>query len=149
VDSHGGTGLELARTTAELDRCRSVQKGPVYVCRFVDFRAADSWYRKYRIIFIDRKPYPYHLAISRNWMVHYFTSDMESHAWKLDEEKAFLQNPESAIGSINMEAIRAIGARLDLEYAGIDFSITPDNRLLVFRSQSSDAGPPGTDRRPR
>jgi len=134
VDSHGGTGLELARTAAELERCRSMQAGPVYVSRFVDFRAGDSWYRKYRIIFVDREPCPYHLGISQNWMVHYFTADMEAHPWKLEEEKAFLRDPVAALGAVNMEAIRAIGARLDLEYAGIDFSILPDNRLLVFEA---------------
>lgn len=134
VDSHGGAGLELTRTAAELARCRAAQRGPVYVSRFVDFHSADSFFRKYRIIFIDRKPYPYHLAIAPNWLVHYFTAGMEPHAWKLDEEKAFLRDPESALGSAGMRAMHAIGARMDLEYSGIDFSLTPDKRILVFEA---------------
>ena len=134
VDSHGGAGLELARTVTELAQYRASQSGPVYVCRFIDFRSADSWFRKYRIIFIDREPYPCHLAISQNWMVHYYTADMESHPWKLEEEKAFLHDPEAVLGPVNMEAIRSIGARMDLEYSGIDFSITQDERILVFEA---------------
>jgi Flp pilus assembly protein TadD len=134
VDSHGGAGLELARTAAELARCRASRSGPAYVCRYVDFRSADSWFRKYRIIFVDREPYPCHLAISQNWMVHYQTADMESHPWKLEEEKAFLRDPEAVLGSANMEAIRSIGARMDLEYSGIDFSIMRDGRILVFEA---------------
>ena len=134
VDSHGGAGLELARTVNELAQYRASQSSPVYVCRFIDFRSADSWFRKYRIIFIDREPYPCHLAISQNWMVHYYTADMESHPWKLEEEKAFLRDPEAVLGPVNMEAMRFIGARMDLEYSGIDFSIMQDGRILVFEA---------------
>src|SRR5208282_3727701 len=75
VHTQGGIGLVLARTATELAQCRAMQTGPVYVSHFIDFRSADSWFRKYRMIFIDRKPYPYHLAISQNWMVHYYTAE--------------------------------------------------------------------------
>jgi len=134
VHTQGGIGLVLARTVTELVQYRAGQSGPVYVSRYIDFRSADFWFRKYRIIFIDRKPYPYHLAISQNWMVHYYTAEMESIPWKLEEEKEFLQHPESLLGPIGMQAIQAIGARMDLDYAGIDFSIMPDGRILVFEA---------------
>lgn len=134
VHTQGGIGLVLAATATELAQCRALQSGPVYVSRFVDYRSADSWFRKYRIIFIDRKPYPYHLAISQNWMVHYQTAEMETCPWKLEEEKKFLQHPEAVIGVAGMQAIHAIGARMDLDYAGIDFSIMPDGRILVFEA---------------
>jgi len=134
VHTQGGIGLIQANSADDLARIRSNPQGPVYVSRFVDFRSADSWYRKYRIIFIDRKPYPYHLAISPNWMVHYYTAGMDSHPWKLEEEKVFLQHPEMVLGASGMRAIEAIGKRLDLDYAGIDFSILPDGRILVFEA---------------
>jgi Flp pilus assembly protein TadD len=134
VESHGGAGLELARTPGELARCRALQSGPVFVCRFVDFASADSWFRKYRMIFVDRKPYPYHLAISQTWLVHYATAAMESNPWKLQEEKVFLHDPEAALGPAGMRAIETIGARIDLDYSGIDFSVTEDKRILVFEA---------------
>jgi len=134
VESHGGTGLKLARTATELAQCRAMQDGAVYLSPFKDFRSADSWFRKYRVIFVDRKPYPYHLAISQNWIVHYYTADMESCPWKLEEEKEFLREPEGVLGSLGAQAIQAIGERIDLEYAGIDFSILPDKRILVFEA---------------
>ena len=109
VDSHGGVGLELVRTVSELARCRASQQGPVFVCRFVDFRSADTWFRKYRMIFIDRRPYPYHLAISPKWMVHYASFEMEVSPWKLEEEKSFLQDPEAVLGLNAMQSIREIG----------------------------------------
>jgi hypothetical protein len=126
--------MVLARTADELAQFRGTQTCPVYVSRFIDFRSSDNWFRKYRIIFVDRKPYPYHLAISPNWMVHYYTAEMESHPWKPKEEKEFLQNPDAVLGTAGMQAIRSIGARMDLDYAGIDFSIMPDGRILVFEA---------------
>ncbi len=134
VHTHGGVGLVLATSAAELAQCSTMHSGPVYVSCFVDYRSADSWYRKYRMIFIDRKPYPYHLAISQNWLVHYYTADMEPHPWKKKEEEEFLQHPEIVLGIAGMQAIEAIGVKLDLDYAGIDFSIMPDGRILVFEA---------------
>lgn len=134
VHTQGGIGLVRAMTSGDLAQYRARQSGPVYASRFVDSRSADSWFRKYRVIFIDRKPYPYHLAISQNWMVHYYTAEMESFSWKLAEERAFLEHPEAALGLAGMQAIRSIGARMDLDYAGIDFSIMPDGRILVFEA---------------
>jgi hypothetical protein len=134
VTSHGGVDLELVTTADGLARRRAAQRGPVYVCRFIDFRSADSWYRKYRIIFVDRKPYPYHLAIAQKWMVHYYTAEMESCPWKLDEETRFLQEPEAVLGPVGMQAIQTIGQRMDLEYSGVDFSLMADKRILVFEA---------------
>jgi glutathione synthase/RimK-type ligase-like ATP-grasp enzyme len=36
-----------------------------------------------------------------------------------------------------MQAIQAVGKRMDLDYAGIDFSIMPDGRILVFEANPS------------
>jgi hypothetical protein len=134
VDSHGGRGLELVRTASELARVRATQSGPVYLSRYIDYRSADSWFRKYRVIYVDREPFPCHLAISQNWIVHYFTADMEAHSWKIEEEKRFLESPEAVFGPAGMQALWSIGARMDLDYSGIDFSVLPDGRILVFEA---------------
>ena len=134
VYSHGGVGMVLAESSSELERYREQQSDAVYVSRFIDYRSADSWFRKYRMIFIDRQPLPYHLAISQSWMVHYYSAEMASATWKLEEEQVFLQDPQAVLGAAGMEAIRAVGARMDLDYAGIDFSIMPDGRILVFEA---------------
>ena len=134
VHTHGGIGMTLVADEAALAQFRASQDGPVYVARFFDYRAADSWFRKYRMIFIDRRPFPYHLAISQNWMVHYYTAEMEPFPWKLAEEQAFLRDPEAVLGAAGMRAIETLGARMDLEYAGVDFTIMPDGRLLVFEA---------------
>ncbi|MDQ2928867.1 MAG: tetratricopeptide repeat protein [Pseudomonadota bacterium] len=134
VETHGGTGLQRAASVGDLERIESQRVGPCYVSRFCDFRSADGWYRKYRVIFIDREPFPYHLAISPHWLVHYATAGMEGHAWKLEEERRFLESPEQVLGAAGLAAITAIGSRMNLDYAGVDFSILADGRILVFEA---------------
>jgi tetratricopeptide (TPR) repeat protein/glutathione synthase/RimK-type ligase-like ATP-grasp enzyme len=134
IYSHGGVGLTLATTQEELARFRAEQPGPVYVSRYVDYRSSDTFFRKYRMIFIGRKPYPYHLAISPNWIVHYYNAGMATMPWKLAEEQAYLADPEQVLGAAGMRAIEAIGQKMDLDYAGIDFTVLPDGRLLVFEA---------------
>jgi hypothetical protein len=88
-------------------------------------------------MFIDGRPYPYHLAISPHWMVHYVTADMTSASWKLDEERRFLDDMGAALGERALRAVEAIGRRLALDYAGIDFTVLEDGRVLVFEANAT------------
>ncbi|CAE6843145.1 hypothetical protein LMG22931_07351 [Paraburkholderia nemoris] len=135
--THGGEGLTLCESPTALESWRSAQTEVCYLAAFRDYRSTDGFYRKYRIIFVDRKPFPYHLAISPHWMVHYYSADMEQHPWKLEEERRFLDNPHAALGERVMSAIAAIGRRLDLDYGGIDFTVLPDGQVLVFEANAT------------
>ena len=108
-----------------------------YITGYQDYRSADGYYRKYRFIFIDRKPYPYHLAIGNDWMVHYETAGMLQDAWKRREEMAFLANPVEAIGERAFAALERIGRALNLDYGGIDFTVLADGRVLVFEANAT------------
>jgi tetratricopeptide (TPR) repeat protein len=110
---------------------------PCYVSAFHDVRSPDGFYRKYRMIFVDRVAYPYHLAISPDWLVHYFSADMAAHPWKLAEEAAFLADPVAALGARAHDAIVALGRRLDLDYSGVDFTVLPDGRALIFEANAT------------
>jgi Tetratricopeptide repeat len=136
IGAHGGEGVRRVGTELELAAALAVT-GPAYVTRFVDSRDADGWYRKYRAIFVDRAPYAYHLAIARDWLVHYWTAGMAEDAARRSEEARFLAAPETVLGSAGMAALAAIGARLDLDFAGIDFGVLPDGRLLVFEANAT------------
>lgn len=135
--SHGGAGVQMIHSAEALAAALGVQQKSWYLTRFFPYRSADDRWRKYRVIFIEGKPFPYHLAISRHWLVHYATADMLSDLAKAKEEKAFLEEAEAAIGTRAMAALGAIGARLDLDFAGVDFSILPDGRLLVFEANAT------------
>ena len=130
--THGGEGLTLHTEPETLLASIEQLNAPCYVTQYHDFLNEDGHYRKYRIVFIDREPFAYHLAISSHWLVHYVSADMPAWPWKLDEEKRFLEDTRSALGDRAMNAIAAIGRRLDLDYGGIDFSVLPDGRVLVF-----------------
>jgi tetratricopeptide (TPR) repeat protein len=134
---HGGEGVSLHRSLDTLWPAVQALDAPCYLTMFRNCRSADGHFRKYRSIFIDRKPFPYHLAIGPDWMVHYFSAEMTSHAWKLDEERRFLEDPHAALGARAMRALEAIGQRLDLDYAGIDFTLLDDGRVLVFEANAT------------
>jgi hypothetical protein len=135
IGSHGGKGLVVVHSADELADIDVA--GGAYATEFVDFHAADGGYRKYRMIFVDRAPYPYHLAIADGWLVHYISSGMAGDAARQAEEMRFLEDPRAALGDAVMDAVTAIGRRLDLDYAGIDFSILPDGRVLVFEANAT------------
>jgi hypothetical protein len=130
---HGGEGVVLIERPEQF--LSLVPDAPViYATEFFDYRSPDSWYRKYRAIFIDRKPYPYHLAIGPNWLVHHWTTGMEQDAARREEELRFLTNPKAVLGDSVWATLEDIGATLDLDFAGIDFSVPQDGRLLLFEA---------------
>ena len=136
VGAHGGAGARRVATADELAAALAVT-GPAYVTRFVETRDRDGWYRKYRAIFVDRVPHAYHLAIAPHWLVHYWTAGMEQDAARRAEEARFLADPAAVLGVAGTAALAAIGARLDLDFAGIDFARLPDGRLLVFEANAT------------
>jgi tetratricopeptide (TPR) repeat protein len=144
VGSHGGAGLIRVSSPAGFS-AETQGQTECDVTAFQDFASPDGLFRKYRMIFIDRRPLPYHLAIGGHWLVHYVNTNMLHEPELRVEEKRFLQDPEAAIGARALSALAAIGARLDLDYAGIDFSILPDGRVLVFEANATMVVHPETD----
>lgn len=135
--SHGGEGLTRVNDVLELDRLRQAYAGrALYLNAWHEYRSEDGFYRKYRMVFIDGKPFPYHLAISTRWMVHYATADMLVD-WKLEEERRFLDNPIAVLGSRGMAVMQAIGRRMGLAFAGADVALLPDGRVLLFEANAT------------
>jgi tetratricopeptide (TPR) repeat protein len=133
---HGGEGVQRIEALPDL-AAQLPDADALYATEFTDYRSADGWYRKYRAIFVDRKPYPYHLAIGDHWLLHYWTAGMETDAARRDEELRFLRDPENAVGTRAWAALGAIAAELDLDFAGIDFSVLADGRLLFFEANAT------------
>ncbi|UTH73482.1 RimK family alpha-L-glutamate ligase [Chromobacterium sp. IIBBL 290-4] len=132
--TQGGDGLQRCDTLEEALGQLRKEAGSHYLSSYIDYRSADGCYRKYRAVFIDRQPMPYHLAIAEHWMVHYHSAGMEEQPWKIEEERGFLENPQHTLGARAMATLHEIGCRLDLDYAGIDFSLLPNGELLVFEA---------------
>ncbi len=133
---HGGEGMERIDNPQALDAALGDSEA-AYATHYVEYRSADGWYRKYRMIFVDRVPYPYHLAIGKNWLLHYKTAYMADDTARRGEEERFLADPEAALGTKAWAALHAVARRLDLDYAGIDFSLLPDGRVLFFEANAT------------
>ena len=137
IGSHGGQGLVRIDDPDQMAEHAPAPGADAYVTAFHEYQSADGWRRKYRMIFVDRQPFPYHLAISRDWLVHYESADMPGDAARLAEEQRFLDDPLAALGDAAMTAVREIGRRMDLDYCGVDFTLLPDGRVLVFEANAT------------
>ena len=137
TDAHGGRGLErVDDANAIAVYAARVPAGAYDAGEFVDYRSADGYYRKYRVMFVDREPYPYHLALDESWMIHYRSAPMDEHAWMRDEERRFLKNPQEALGGWDT-TLRAIGAAAGLDYFGIDCTVLADGTIFVFEADAA------------
>ncbi|MDB5461514.1 MAG: hypothetical protein JWO72_3255 [Caulobacteraceae bacterium] len=137
IGSHGGQGLLRAADAEELAAITPAEGLDHYLTQYVDYRSQGGLFRKYRVLFVDRRPYPYHQAIAQGWLVHHESSGMDDFAERRAEEARFLADPEGALGARGMAAIRRIGLALDLDYCGVDFSVLPDGRLLIFEANAT------------
>jgi tetratricopeptide (TPR) repeat protein len=134
-----GVGMTLIESAADLGTQSFDEAEFYYFIQYCDYRSNDGYFRKYRTVFVDRQPHHYHLAISKNWLVHYFSADMLAEAWKRDEERRFLENPVEALGPRAIAAVAAIGERLDMDFAGIDYTVLADGRVFVFEANATMA----------
>ncbi len=135
---HGGENLVLLRHDA--DKAAYLAEPPgerLLLTPFHDFRSGDGLWRKYRLIFVDRRVYPYHLAIGDDWLVHYWRAEMARAAWKKAEEERFLDDWRGRFGAGAAAAADEIARRLDLDYGGMDCALTEDGRLLLFEANAS------------
>ena len=102
---------------------------------YLDARGPDGMVRKYRVMIIDGVLYPLHLAISTDWKVHYFTSNMgnDDPTYRREEQR-FLEDAETVLGPQAMSSLAHIGQCLGLDYAGIDFGLDMNGSVLLFEA---------------
>jgi tetratricopeptide (TPR) repeat protein/glutathione synthase/RimK-type ligase-like ATP-grasp enzyme len=104
---------------------------------FLDSQSADNLFRKYRVMSINGSFYPLHMAISTQWKVHYFSSDMGKNEKYRNEEKAFLNDFSSFLGTKAILALEEINQILGLDYCGIDFGMDKNGNILLYEANSS------------
>ena len=116
------------------------------VIEYLNARGADGAYRKYRVMMVDGALYPLHLAISNHWKVHYFSAAMQDRAEHRAEEQRFLSDMNSTLGPTAVQALKAIQAALQLDYAGIDFGLSAQGELVFFEANATMVmAPPPAD----
>ncbi len=133
VDSHAGHGLAKMDAPHDLDAyLRAMPEAEFVVSQFVDYRGADGLFRKYRVALVDGAPYACHMGISGDWMIHYLNAGMTESAEKRAEEARFMADFDRDFARRHADALRAIDARLGLDYVVIDCGETPEGKLLIF-----------------
>ena len=146
---HTGRHFVRVETAAELAAAAAALPGDELLA--IDYllaRGGDGLARKYRVMIVDGRLYPLHLAISRHWKVHYFTADMADDANHRAEDAAFLDDMANAIGAKAMAALERIAGVLGLDYAGIDFGVGPGGNVLLFEANATMVvNPPDPDPR--
>jgi hypothetical protein len=146
---HTGRNFVLVETLAGLaDAVRELPGDELLAIEYLDARGSDGKARKFRVMMIDGDLYPLHLAIARDWKVHYFTSDMAVEPDHRAEEARFLEDMPGTLGPTAMRALADIQAALCLDYAGIDFGLSSDGELLLFEANATMViAKPGNDAR--
>ncbi len=116
--------------------------------QFLDARDAQGQARKFRVMLIGGQIFPLHLALSGDWKVHYFTADMAEQPEHRTQEAAFLSDMPGVLGPRAMAGLAGIGERLGLDYAGVDFALSPEGDVLLFEANATMVvNPPDADPR--
>ncbi len=135
VDSHAGRGLKKLDDAAAVQAylAERPERG-FYISRYVDYCDQDGFFRKYRVVFIDGRPYACHMAIADQWMIYYLNAAMGESAAKRAEEARFMTAFDTEFAYRHREAFAALAERVGLDYFGIDCAETVDGKLLLFEA---------------
>src|ERR1700730_5745855 len=136
--SHAGVGLAklddppaLARYLAE----RPEQE--FFVSRFVDYANEDGLFRKYRIVFVDGRPYACHMAIADRWDIWYLNAGMAFSESKRLEEEDFMRTFDSGFAVRHRAALAAMADRVGLDYFTVDCAENKCGELLIFEADNT------------
>jgi len=144
---HSGQYFALVERAADLAATIAPFPGDdVLLIEYVDLRGDDGCVRKYRMMAVDGALYPLHVAIAKQWKVHYFSAAMSEDAAKRAEDARFLADPAAVFGPAALAALERVRAEIALDYAGIDFALDRAGRVVVFEANATMIVlPPGPD----
>jgi Flp pilus assembly protein TadD len=134
------TGRHFSRVATSEALAAAAERFPgdeAWLIEQLDARDREGSFRKLRAMIVERKLYPLHLAISRDWKVHYYTADMAQSADNRTKEMPFLQDMASAVGARGMAVLQRIVDTLELDYGGIDFAVNEQADILFFEANAT------------
>jgi glutathione synthase/RimK-type ligase-like ATP-grasp enzyme len=145
--SHAGAGLAKLDGHHALKRYLDTRREQeFFIARFIDYSNEDGLFRKYRIVFVDGRPYACHMAIADRWDIWYLNAGMSASASKRLEEQTFMQTFDIAFARRNATALAGIANRIGLDYFTIDCAETKSGSLLIFEADNTaivhDMDPP-------
>jgi hypothetical protein len=136
--SHAGVGLAKVDDGAMIERYLANRpEQDFFVARFVDYSNQDGLFRKYRIVFVDGRPYACHMAIADRWDIWYLNAGMAFSAEKRLEEERFMRDFDSDFAARHKSALAAIVDRVGLDYFTIDCAENKSGELLIFEADNT------------
>jgi hypothetical protein len=136
--SHAGVGL--AKVDDGLAMARYLEQRPeqeFFIARFVDYAGEDGLFRKYRVVFVDGRPYACHMAIAERWDIWYLNAGMAHSAAKRLEEETFMRTFDIGFGRRHATALAGLVDRIGLDYFTVDCAQTKDGSLLIFEADNT------------
>lgn len=136
--SHAGVGLAKIDDAASMQRYLDArQEQEFFISPFVDYAGDDGLFRKYRVVFVDGRPYACHMAIADRWDIWYLNAGMSRSESKRLEEATFMGTFEIGFGRRHQTAMAAVAARLGLDYFILDCAETKTGSLLIFEADNT------------
>jgi glutathione synthase/RimK-type ligase-like ATP-grasp enzyme len=134
------TGRHFVRVDGPDDLAAAASSLPgddVWIIQYLDARGRDGKARKYRVMIVDGKLYPLHVAVADHWKVHYFTADMNERPEHRGEDAAFLESMAGVLGPRAVRGLEQVRDALGLDYGGIDFAIGPAGEVILFEANAT------------
>jgi hypothetical protein len=136
--SHAGVGLAKLDDRAAIVRYLAERpEQEFFVSRFVDYANDDGLFRKYRIVFVDGRPYACHMAIADRWDIWYLNAGMAFSESKRLEEENFMQTFDSGFAVRHRAALAAMADRVGLDYFTVDCAENKCGELLIFEADNT------------
>lgn len=136
--SHAGVGL--AKIDEPMMLARYLAQRPeqeFFVSRFVDYASEDGLFRKYRVVFVDGRPYACHMAIADRWDIWYLNAGMTDSATKRLEEETFMRTFDIGFARRHATALAGAAERIGLDYFTIDCAENKRGDLLIFEADNT------------
>jgi hypothetical protein len=136
--SHAGVGLAKVDDRAAIDRYLAERvEQELFVSRFVDYANEDGLFRKYRLVFVDGRPYACHMAISYRWDIWYLNAGMSDSAAKRLEEETFMRTFDIGFARRHRTALAAMADRIGLDYFTVDCAENRSGEVLIFEADNT------------
>ena len=136
--SHAGVGLAKIDDGAALARYLAERtEQEFFVSRFVDYAGEDGLFRKYRVVFVDGRPYACHMAIADRWDIWYLNAGMSDNAAKRLEEATFMHTFDIGFARRHATALAGMAERVGLDYFTIDCAENKRGDLLIFEADNT------------
>lgn len=136
--SHAGRGMERVQDAAQLvDILADCGTNRFVLSNFIDYRGPLGLFAKVRVVMIAGRPWPVHLALSEDWIVHYLSAGMAADPARRAAEAEWFATFHDGFARRHGPALAAMQERLGLDYWGFDGAETADGGLLLFEADTA------------